>query len=195
MNGNPDLDRERLTSLFDDLSRELEFARTRVQIYVIGGAAMSMAFSRDRTTRDVDARIDAGHGALMKAVEKIARKRGLTRNWLNEEATSAIPRESDRNARTLYNSPYLTVTGASPKHLLAMKLEAGRARDMNDVKILMKRLGLSDAAEATGIHARLYAGKPMKARAVEGLERVSRELKTESRGRPSSRVDRARPSE
>ena len=70
MNGNPDLDRERLTSLFDDLSRELEFARTRVQIYVIGGAAMSMAFSRDRTTRDVDARIDAGHGALMKAVEK-----------------------------------------------------------------------------------------------------------------------------
>ena len=133
MNGNPDLDRERLTSLFDDLSRELEFARTRVQIYVIGGAAMSMAFSRDRTTRDVDARIDAGHGALMKAVEKIARKRGLTRNWLNEEATSAIPRESDR--------------------------------------------------------------KPMKARAVEGLERVSRELKTESRGRPSSRVDRARPSE
>ena len=90
MNGNPDLDRERLTSLFDDLSRELEFARTRVQIYVIGGAAMSTAFDRGRTTKDVDARIDAGHGALMKAVERIARKRGLTRNWLNEEATSAI---------------------------------------------------------------------------------------------------------
>ena len=156
---------------------------------------MSMAFSRDRTTRDVDARIDAGHGALMKAVEKIARKRGLTRNWLNEEATSAIPRETDGNARTLYNSPYLTVTGASPKHLLAMKLEAGRARDMEDVKILMKRLGLSDAAEAAGIHARLYAGKPMKARAVEGLERVSQDLKTESREGPSSRVDRARASE
>ena len=49
MNGNPDLDRERLTGLFDDLSRELEFARTRVQIYVIGGAAMSMAFDVERT--------------------------------------------------------------------------------------------------------------------------------------------------
>ena len=60
-----------------------------------------------------------------------------------------------------------------------MKLEAGRARDMKDVKLLMKRLGISDGAEATGIHARLYAGKPMKARAVEGLERVSQELKTE----------------
>ena len=179
MNGNPDLDRDKPTSLFDDLSRELEFARTRVQTYVIGGAAMSMAFNRERTTKDVDARIDAGRGALMEAVERIARKRGLTRNWLNEEATSAIPRETDRNTRTLYNSPYLTVTGASPKHLLAMKLEAGRARDMTDVKILMKRIGISDVAEATGIHARLYAGKPMKARAAEGLERVSQELKTE----------------
>ncbi len=127
----------------------------------------------------MDARIDAGHGALMEAVERIARKRGLTRNWLNEEATSAIPRETDRNTRTLYNSPYLTVTEASPKHLLAMKLEAGRARDMKDVKILMKRLGISDVAEATGIHARLYAGKPTKARAAERLERVSQELKTE----------------
>ena len=78
MNGSPDLDRDKLTSLFDDLSRELEFARTRVQIYVIGGAAMSMAFDRGRTTKVVDAKIDAGHGALMKAVEKVARTSGST---------------------------------------------------------------------------------------------------------------------
>ena len=181
MTGSPDLDRRKLTSLFGDLAHELEFARTRVQIYVIGGAAMSMVFDRNRTTKDVDARIDAGHGVLMKAVEKVARKRGLNRNWLNEEATSAIPRQKDRNTQTLYNSPYLTVTGASPKHLLAMKLEAGRDRDMKDVKILMKRLGMSDPAEATGIHARLYAGKPMKPRAVEGLERVSQEIERERR--------------
>ena len=56
MNGNPDLDREELTSLFDDLSRELEFARTRVQIYVIGGAAMSMAFNREDAASETLAR-------------------------------------------------------------------------------------------------------------------------------------------
>ena len=47
------LDRERLTSLFDELSEELRFTRTRAHIYLIGGAAMSMAFSRERTTGDV----------------------------------------------------------------------------------------------------------------------------------------------
>ena len=54
------LDRERIVKLFDELSAELRFSRTRAQIYIVGGAAMSLAFDRVRTTRDVDARIDTG---------------------------------------------------------------------------------------------------------------------------------------
>ena len=34
---------------------------------------MSLAFSRDRTTRDIDARIDAGHNRLTEAVRKLGR--------------------------------------------------------------------------------------------------------------------------
>ena len=83
------LDRQRIVELFDELSDELRFTRTRAQIYIIGGAAMSLAFSRDRlrrtslldvllvTTRDVDARIDTGHSRLTEAVRKIGRKYGL----------------------------------------------------------------------------------------------------------------------
>ena len=177
----PLLDRSTIEKLFRELADELEFARTRVQLYVIGGAAMSMSFDRDRTTRDVDAKIEAGHGKLMQAVRKIGRKRRLGDNWLNEQATAWMPREADAAARVLYNSPYLTITGASPKHLLAMKLDAGRPQDIEDAKVLMKRLGISDAAEAAGIHARLYPGEPMKAHAVEGLARISRELIQETR--------------
>ena len=91
MTGSPDLDRRKLTSLFGDLARELEFARTRVQIYVIGGAAMSMVFDRNRTTKDVDARIDAGHGVLMKAVEKVAGAPSLSFLQL-QAGTPAQPR-------------------------------------------------------------------------------------------------------
>lgn len=181
------LDRERLTDLFDALSQELKFFRTRAQIYVIGGAAMSMAFDRGRTTDDVDARIESGHRALREAVRQVARERGLDDDWLNEAATAAMPRERDANPRTLYNSPHLTVTGASPKHLLAMKLAAGRVRDIDDAKILMKRLNVSDAAEAAAIHRRLYPERPMKPKAVEGLERISRELKAEEEGREPER--------
>ena len=63
----PLLDRATIERLFEELADELRFARARVQLYVIGGAAMSMSFDRDRTTQDVDARIEAGHGKLVEA--------------------------------------------------------------------------------------------------------------------------------
>ena len=78
------LDRRRIRELFDELSDELKWTRTRAQIYIVGGAAMSLAFSRDRTTRDVDARIDAGHHRLTEAVRKLGRKHGLGDTWLND---------------------------------------------------------------------------------------------------------------
>ncbi len=58
----PLLDRATIERLFEELADELKFARARVQLYVIGGAAMSMSFDRDRTTQDVDARIAGAEG-------------------------------------------------------------------------------------------------------------------------------------
>ena len=49
MNGSREdervLDRRRILELFDELAAELRFSRTRGQIYILGGAAMSLAFS------------------------------------------------------------------------------------------------------------------------------------------------------
>ena len=63
------LDRKRILELFDELSKELRLEGARAQIYIIGGAAMSLAFSRDRRTEDVDARIDVRHGRVRRPVE------------------------------------------------------------------------------------------------------------------------------
>ena len=68
-------------------------------IYIVGGAAMSLAFARERTTRDVDARIDTGHSRLTEAVRKLGRKYGLGDTWLNDQATTAIP-PPNRRQRT-----------------------------------------------------------------------------------------------
>lgn len=61
MSGPLELDRRRMLELFDELSKELRFEGARAQIYIVGGAAMSLAFGRERRTQDVDARIDTGH--------------------------------------------------------------------------------------------------------------------------------------
>lgn len=166
------LDRRRIRELFDELSDELKWTRTRAQIYIVGGAAMSLAFSRDRTTRDVDARIDAGHYRLTEAVRKLGRKHGLGDTWLNDQATTAIPRRTDAAAQTVYQSPYLTVTGASAEHLLAMKLLAAREADEDDIRTLVGRLELRRAEEAMAIYTELFPDEPLKTRARQILHSV-----------------------
>lgn len=164
------LDRERLVKLFDELSAELRFSRTRAQVYIVGGAAMSLAFDRERTTRDVDARIDTGHSRLVEAVRKVGRRHGLGDTWLNDQATTAIPRAADRRSETLYSSPHLTVTGASAKHLLAMKLLAARGKDREDIAVLCKHLELKRPEEAIRIYKDLFPDEKLKNRAREFLD-------------------------
>ena len=107
------LDREALIELLDELSRRLERRRVRAQVYVIGGAAMSLAFDRARTTHDIDARIDSGHGALTEAVREIAHERDC-RSMANEQATANISRAPEPERKPSYESEYLDDTGASP---------------------------------------------------------------------------------
>ena len=98
VNGSPSrpLAKEDMHALFDALSEKLRRKRARANIYVVGGSAMALAYTRERITRDIDARIDAGHGALIEAVHEVAAERGLARSWLNDQAVSAIPRHATR---------------------------------------------------------------------------------------------------
>ena len=117
---------------------------------------MTLAYRRGRTTHDIDARIDSGHTATVNAVREIARERRLPESWLNEQATSYMPRETDARAPTVYNSPYLVVTGASAEHMLAMKLESNRNTDRQDIESLLDHLGIRRPNEAIRIHERLF---------------------------------------
>ena len=164
------LDRGRILELFDELSAELRFSRTRGQIYILGGAAMSLAFSADRRTEDVDARIDTGHSRLVEAVRKIGRKHGLTDTWLNDQATTAIPRAADVRAAVVYESPYLTVTGASARHLLAMKLLAAREKDRDDIAALVEHLELKEPQDAIRIYKDLFPNEKVKFAARQLLD-------------------------
>ena len=166
-------DREGLLKLLDEVSEELRWSRTRAQIYVIGGAAMSLAYARERQTEDIDARIDAGHERLTEAVRTVGRRHGLPDAWLNDSATTAIPREPDRAARTVYASPYLTVSGASPKHLLAMKLYAAREKDHQDIRTLMQLIAIRRASEAVAVYERLFPHEPLKERARDILREIA----------------------
>ena len=164
------LDRATLNGLLDELARALERKRVRGHVYIVGGAAMTLAFSRERSTHDVDARIEEGHGAVIEAARAIGRKHGVGESWLNEQATHYMPRAKDERARTLYDSPNLVVTGASAEHMLAMKLEAGRDADQEDVARLVEILGITTPGQGLEIHAALFPDSGEGERAEALLE-------------------------
>ena len=113
------LDRDRLGRLLDALNDRLRRANVRASLYLVGGAAMLLAYGRTRATSDVDVRIDAANEAVTAAVADVAAEHGLEYDWLNQHAAACIPKEADRLAPTLYNTPNLVITGASAEHLLA----------------------------------------------------------------------------
>ena len=116
MSGSPSrpLAKEDMHALFDALSEKLRRKRARANIYVVGGSAMALAYSRERITRDIEARIEAGHGAPIEAVHEVATEQGLARSWLDDQAVSAIPGTRDTRARTLCATEHLTVPARRP---------------------------------------------------------------------------------
>ncbi len=88
-----------------------------------------------------------------------------------------LPQEPDRHAETVFQSPSLVVTGASARHLLAMKVRAWRERDMEDIAWLVKRLGIQTFEEIRDIHNQLY---PFDGTPVGSEERLSRLFRWES---------------
>ena len=185
---SPTLSKAELIELLDTLSQRLRRKRAVARLYVIGGACMALAYGRGRSTRDIDARIDTGHGALIEAAHDIARECGLSQSWLNDQATSAIPRGPDRRAQTLYESPHLVVTGASAQFLLAMKLEAGRDKDYDDIAYLLEHLSIEESDQALAIHEKVLPDSDRRAQARALLSVLASE--TPALAPPSSSTQR-----
>ena len=162
------LDHGKLTELFEDLADHLREERVRGHIYLVGGAAMMLAFQRNRTTWDVDAYVrnqGAEHASVMEAVRRVAGKHGLPENWLNELATTFMPIGEDLRAPMLFDSPHLVVTGASAEHMLAMKLLAGREADLDDIDTLLEHLQITTSEDALELHKRVFPTTPVSERA------------------------------
>ena len=170
----PALSKGQRLGLLDDLDERLRRRGAISRMHVIGGACIALAYRGERRTEDIDARIEAGHGALSDAVRAIAREKGLAESWLNEQATSAIPNTPDQRARTLYQSQHLTVTGASPEHLMAMKLEAARDKDVGDIETLIAHMGMHRCEDALAIHREVFPESERSAQARALLEAMAR---------------------
>jgi hypothetical protein len=152
------MNRNEIVELLHELSDRLESRGVHGELFVVGGAAMALAYSTRRSTSDLDA-IFEPKGVIYDVAASLAADRGLPATWLNDAVKAYLP-GADPNARVVLDLAGLTVTIASPRYLLAMKLLASRIeRDEDDIRLLLRLSGISDADEALDLIADLYPSR------------------------------------
>ena len=144
-----------LIEAFELLDDELSERGIRAELFVVGGAAMAIAYDTRRTTTDVDA-IFTPTSEVRAAARVVAESLGLEPDWLNDGAKGFAPGD-DPSQVSVFEGKSLSVAVASPKYLLAMKLLASRTdRDVDDIKSLYQLCGYTTADEGLDLLSSYY---------------------------------------
>jgi hypothetical protein len=153
------LDEVRVRSLLAELGERLVGRGIEAEIYVVGGAAMMLAYDRTRVTRDIDAVGLPQEEIDIEVAAIAADHRDLDSDWLNARVLPLLPRSIDADRIEVMGAPGITVNVASPRHLLAMKARAARGRrDLDDLWVLCQVLALTEVDQVWEICTEVWGG-------------------------------------
>ncbi len=146
MIGDRPFSRDQIVELLRELGAELDGLGLRGEMFVVGGAAMALAYNTRRSTRDIDAVFEP-KATIYQVAARIAQHHGLDRNWLNDSVKGLLP-GADHAPQEVVELPGLRVSVASPRYLLALKVAAARVdRDADDIRFLAEVCRLRSARE------------------------------------------------
>jgi predicted nucleotidyltransferase len=164
--GRADLERA-FTALGERLVRRGVVA----DLFVVGGAAMALAYDATRVTRDVDA-LFVPHGVVVEEARAVADDLGLPPWWLNEQASVYVSGKDDPGKRRVFDHPGLRVMVASPDHIFAMKAMAARTRDVDDLRSLAQFADVDSVDAALRICSDFYPDEPVSPRTLGVLREL-----------------------
>jgi predicted nucleotidyltransferase len=162
--GRADLERA-----FSILGERLARRGVVADLFVVGGAAMALAYDANRVTRDVDA-VFVPHGVVVEESRIVAAELGLPPWWLNEQASVYVSGKDDPGKRRVFDHPNLRIMVASPEHIFAMKALAARTRDMDDLRHLAELAGLHTLDDALRVCREFYPDEDISPRVRAVLE-------------------------
>ena len=154
---SPLLDADQVRALLTDLGERLAARGIEARLFLVGGAPMSLAFSRRRVTRDLDAVFEPIREIYEEAAE-LARERGLPEDWLNDSVKGLLPdKVQPIEGTSRFSAPGIHVGVASPEYLFVMKAQAARQEvDGDDLRTLAKALKIKNVQQGLDLVERFY---------------------------------------
>jgi hypothetical protein len=152
------VNRREILEALTALAAELERRGISAEMYVVGGAAIALAFDERRATRDVDAVFEP-KSSVYEAAAVVADQLGLPDGWLNDAVKGFLGGE-DPAAAPILDLPGLRCLAASPETLLALKVLAHRiGEDEDDLRLLAAELELGSAEQVLAVAERTYGDR------------------------------------
>jgi hypothetical protein len=168
------MDRGEIATALRRLGELLEERGVQGDLYLVGGAALALAYDARRTTRDVDAVFEPKM-VIYDAAAEVAGELGLPPDWLNDAARGFLYAD-DPHDGPVYDYPGLRVQAASAEMILAMKVVAARVgEDDDDVEWLSRHLGLRSAEEVMDVVIGIVGEERVGPRSRFLVEEVLRE--------------------
>ncbi len=165
------LSRDQLLAAIESLVEKLNGKRIPANIYIVGGAALTLEYGARDATRDIDASFGSKE-QLVPFIVEVAREQGLPDDWLNNNVLGYIsPVHEDPAPVVLIKDGNVKVTVASAETLLAMKIRASRGRrDRDDIAFLLQAVGVETVDAAIALYDTYYPEDPLTPRAKPVLE-------------------------
>lgn len=156
----PFLDAARIRALLVTLGERLDHRGIQARLFLVGGAAMALAFSRDRVTRDLDAVFEP-KAIVYEEAAIVAQEFSLPEDWLNDAVMGLLPdKAAPVEGTATFTTAGLHVGVASADYLFAMKAMAARVEtDGADLRVLIATLGLTSAEDALDLVLRYYGAE------------------------------------
>jgi methylmalonyl-CoA mutase cobalamin-binding subunit len=85
------LGRQDIGQLLDELSVELASRGAKADLFLVGGAAIAVAYDQARSTRDLDA-VFLPTEVVRQAAAVVAQHRELAEDWLNDAVKGVLAR-------------------------------------------------------------------------------------------------------
>jgi len=165
------MDRKDIVRALQALGAELATRGLIADLYIVGGAAIALAYDERRSTRDIDA-VFVPKAEVYEAAVRVGDQLGLPEGWLND-AVKGFLLGPDPFATEIFEVTGLRCEVASPEVVLVMKCLAHRiGEDDADVRFLAEKAGLYDAAAVLDLVEQMAGRRQLTAQVQFFVEAV-----------------------